>query len=83
VLRNRDISEPLYVKIAVDSQLVEALPVKGHGAPQMPERSEDVVRIQAAIRKLPLPFQEILMLREFEELPYQDVAMYLTVLRAP
>jgi DNA-directed RNA polymerase specialized sigma24 family protein len=37
----------------------------------MPERGEDVVRIRAAIRKPPLPFQEILMLREFEELSSQ------------
>ena len=56
---------------------------KGMTHLQMPERGEDVVRIRAAIRKSPLPFQEILMLREFEELSSQDVALCLTVLRAP
>jgi RNA polymerase sigma-70 factor (ECF subfamily) len=43
----------------------------------MPERDEDVERIRGAIRKLPLPFQKILILREFEELSYQDIAAVL------
>ena len=59
------------------SLLVEALPGNGCDPLQMPERDEDVERIRGAIRKLPLPFQKILMLREFEELSYQDIAAVL------
>ena len=68
---------PLYMEIATDSQLVETLPGNGRDALQMLERDEDVVRIRAAMRKLPLPFQEILVLREFEEHSYQEIAAIL------
>ena len=41
------------------------------------EGQEDVERVRTAIRKLPTAFQEIILLREFEELSYQDIARVL------
>lgn len=39
--------------------------------------NEDAERVQAAIAKLPLEFREIILLREFEELSYQEIAKVL------
>jgi len=39
--------------------------------------NEDAERVQSAIAKLPLEFREIILLREFEELSYQEIAKVL------
>ena len=44
------------------------------------EKEEDVQRVRSAIQELPSDFKEILILREFEELSYQEIA---TILRCP
>jgi len=46
-------------------------------AHQILEKEEDAVRVRAAISKLPSEFQEILVLREFEELSYREIAIVL------
>ena len=38
------------------------------------ESNENVQSVQAAIRSLPLPFREVILMREFEELSYQEIA---------
>jgi len=40
----------------------------------------EVARVREAIEKLPPDFREIIILREYEELPYQEIA---TILRCP
>jgi RNA polymerase sigma-70 factor (ECF subfamily) len=37
-------------------------------------RQEDVRLVHRALERLPLPFREVLVLRELEELPYRDIA---------
>jgi RNA polymerase sigma factor (sigma-70 family) len=44
------------------------------------ERAEDIDRIRAALRTLPLPFREVIVWCELEELPYVTVA---GILRCP
>ena len=41
------------------------------------EKEEDAVRVRTAISQLPSEFQEILVLREFEELSYREIAVVL------
>lgn len=38
----------------------------------------DVERVRAAIQQLPLGFREIILLREYEELSYQEIAVLLS-----
>ena len=37
-------------------------------------RIDDVRRVHAALAQLPVPYREVLVLRELEELPYRDIA---------
>ncbi|WP_296227804.1 RNA polymerase sigma factor [Ralstonia sp. UBA689] len=37
-------------------------------------RIDDVRRVQAALAQLPVPYREVIVLRELEDLPYRDIA---------
>jgi RNA polymerase sigma-70 factor, ECF subfamily len=74
--RNR----PRLVEVDADSHLAEGLVGEGYDAHQILESEQDVKRVRAAIEQLPPDFREILVLREFEELSYQEIA---TVLNCP
>lgn len=37
-------------------------------------RVDDVRRVQAALAQLPVPYREVIVLRELEDLPYRDIA---------
>ena len=37
-------------------------------------RIDDVRRVHAALAQLPVPYREVLVLRELEDLPYRDIA---------
>jgi RNA polymerase sigma-70 factor, ECF subfamily len=71
---------PQHVAMDGDDHLAEGLAGEGRDAHQMIESEQDTRRVRAAIERLPPDFREILVLREFEELSYQEIA---TVLRCP
>lgn len=74
--RNR----PQHVEVDAGSHTADRLVASGRDAHQILEGEEDVVRVRAAMKKLPAQFREILVLREFEDLSYQEIA---TVLNCP
>ncbi|RZU43059.1 sigma-70 family RNA polymerase sigma factor [Edaphobacter modestus] len=87
ILRNLWLNElrkhrtrPQLVEVDADSYLVEGLVGNMRDAHEILESEENASRIRGAISKLPSEFQEILVLREFEELSYQEIA---TVLNCP
>lgn len=61
-----------------DSEAAEAAGLDGHHAGDNPEtlllQHLENARVDAAIQKLPPIFREVLILRELEELPYEDIA---------
>jgi RNA polymerase sigma-70 factor, ECF subfamily len=67
---------PQLVVVDTDS-LFDGLTDNLPDAHKILEKEEDAIRVRAAISKLPSEFQEILILREFEELSYQEIAMVL------
>lgn len=68
---------PQLVEVDADSYLADRLPGSERNAQQILESEEDAKRVRTAIEKLPLDFREILVLREFEELSYQEIAAVL------
>jgi RNA polymerase sigma-70 factor (ECF subfamily) len=84
ILRNLWLNElrkrrkgPQLVDVDADSHLADGLVREGRDAYQMLESEEDTKRVRAAIDQLPPDFREILVLREFEELSYQEIAAVL------
>lgn len=84
ILRNLWLNElrkhrtrPQLVEVDSDSYLVEGLVGNMRDAHEILESAEDASRVRQAIDKLPSEFQEILVLREFEELSYQEIAKVL------
>ncbi|AXC13375.1 RNA polymerase sigma-54 factor RpoN [Acidisarcina polymorpha] len=73
-------SRPQLVEVDADAHLSDGLVGSNRGAQEILESEEDAKRVRAAIDKLPSEFQEILVLREFEELSYHEIA---TVLSCP
>lgn len=71
--RNR----PHLVEVDADSYLAEGLVMEKRDAHQILESEQDTRRVRAAIARLPFSFREILILREFEELSYQEIAAIL------
>jgi RNA polymerase sigma-70 factor (ECF subfamily) len=71
---------PQLVVVDTDSLFAEGLADNVPDAHTILEKEEDAIRVQAAISTLAPEFQEILVLREFEELSYQEIA---TVLHCP
>jgi RNA polymerase sigma-70 factor, ECF subfamily len=85
ILRNLWLNElrkrrtlPQLVEVDSDSYLADGLVGNMRDAHEILESEEDANRVRAAIGKLPSEFQEILVLREFEELSYREIAMVLT-----
>jgi RNA polymerase sigma-70 factor (ECF subfamily) len=84
ILRNLWLNElrrrrrrPQLVEVDADSHLAEGLVGKGYDAHQMLESEQNTRRVRAAIERLPPDFREILVLREFEEFSYQEIAAVL------
>ncbi len=69
-------TRPQIVDVDVDGDSRFSGGLKGdkRDAHEVLEREEDAVRVRAAIEKLPPEFQEVIVLREFEELSYQEIA---------
>ncbi|RIJ44546.1 RNA polymerase subunit sigma, partial [Maribellus luteus] len=42
-------------------------------------RIDDVRRVHAALAQLPVPYREVLVLRELEDLPYRDIVAVVDV----
>jgi RNA polymerase sigma-70 factor (ECF subfamily) len=85
ILRNLWLNElrkrrtrPQLVEVDSDSYLADGLVGNTRDAHEILESEEDANRVRAAIGKLPWEFQEILVLREFEELSYREIATVLT-----
>jgi RNA polymerase sigma factor (sigma-70 family) len=55
-------------------------PVEGHGPERDLDRGEAVGRVQSALDTLPARFREVLVLRELEDLPYEEISR---IVRAP
>lgn len=71
-------TRPQHVEIDAESYRAEILAGNMPDAHQILESQEDATRVRQAISKLPSEFQEILVLREFEELSYQEIASVLS-----
>ena len=67
-------SAPVFLTIEGKEVPAESLAGKELGAHEVLESNENVQSVQAAIRSLPLPFREVILMREFEELSYQEIA---------
>jgi RNA polymerase sigma-70 factor, ECF subfamily len=68
---------PQLLEVDADSHLADRLVANERDAQQILESEEDAKRVRAAIERLPVGFKEILTLREFEELSYQEIAAVL------
>ena len=66
-------AERTYVDDADDSMLEIAAPAADE-PPAVAQRKADRLEINRAIAALPIPFREVLVLREFEDLSYNDIA---------
>jgi RNA polymerase sigma-70 factor, ECF subfamily len=84
ILRNRWFTElrnrkrgPQLVQVDADNNIADELVGSERNAHQVLEGAEDVERVRAAEQKLPSQFREVLVLREFEELSYQEIAAVL------
>jgi RNA polymerase sigma-70 factor (ECF subfamily) len=84
ILRNQWFNElrrrrtgPKFIESEGDHDIVDGLPGNFADAQKLLEEQEDAVRIREAISRLPFDFQEVLILREFEELSYQEIASVL------
>lgn len=67
-------SDPQTVSTGLENGCVENLVNPGRDAYQIYESKLTVQRVRAAIEELPLEFREVILLREFEELSYQEIA---------
>ena len=63
--------------VDADNLTEDALISSEADAHQIFESEENVQRLRAAMQKLPYRFREILVLREFEELSYHEIAAVL------
>jgi RNA polymerase sigma-70 factor, ECF subfamily len=76
----RQRSGPAFVEVDAHIDMAEGLVGNMPNAQKILESHEDARRVRAAIAQLPEEFREVLILREFEELSYQEIA---TVLACP
>lgn len=67
-------SRPQLVEADDDNQVVDGLKTDGQDAYQILVGKENTRRIRTAIERMPPAFREILVLREFEELSYLEIA---------
>ncbi|WP_158792825.1 RNA polymerase sigma factor [Granulicella sp. L60] len=84
ILRNQWLNElrrrrrgPQFVVGDDDACIIDGLPSNFPDAQTQLEGEEDAIRVKTAIGKLPSEFQEVLILREFEELSYLEIASVL------
>ena len=84
ILRNQWFNElrrrrtgPQFLEPEGDHPVVDGLPGNFTDAQTLVEEQEEAVRIREAIGSLPFDFQEVLILREFEELSYKEIASVL------
>lgn len=73
-------NQPQQVESEDGIQEVEMLPSASPTAHALLEQQESTSRVRAAIAQLPQEFQEVLLLREYEDLSYRDMA---AVLKCP
>jgi len=85
ILRNQWLNQlrrrrtgPQFLETDGESPLIEGLPGNLPDAQTVLEGLEDAERVRMAIDKLPSEFQEVLILREFEELSYQEISSVLS-----
>lgn len=85
ILRNQWLNQlrrrrtgPQFLDSDGESPIVDGLPGNLPDAQSLLEGQEDVSRVRTAIDKLPPEFQEVLVLREFEELSYQEISSVLS-----
>jgi len=85
ILRNQWLNQlrrrrtgPQFLETDGESPLIEGLPGNLPDAQEVIEGLEEVERVRMAIDKLPSEFQEVLILREFEELSYQEISSVLS-----
>ena len=71
---------PRLVQDDKDGDMMDDLTGNSPDPHELLEKGEDIQRVRFAIEELSPEFREILLLREFEELSYQEIA---TVLRCP
>ncbi len=71
---------PTLVEIDEDGYSVDELAENTRNSLEILICNEDRERVRSAIHSLPVDFREIILLREFEELSYQEIA---TVLGCP
>jgi RNA polymerase sigma-70 factor, ECF subfamily len=70
-------SDPPIVPSEAESGCVENLVSPGKDSHEVYESKLEVQRVRTAIEQLPLEFREVILLREFEELSYQEIASLL------
>ena len=70
-------TDPKLLKDQEDGYLLDGLVGNMPDAHNLLEQQQDAELVRSAIRKLPSEFQEVLILREFEELSYQEIASVL------
>jgi RNA polymerase sigma-70 factor (ECF subfamily) len=67
-------SAPHIVEIDGEENAADGLVGNAKNSHEIFVSGEDTQRVRSAISKLPLEFKEIILLREFEELSYQEIA---------
>jgi RNA polymerase sigma-70 factor, ECF subfamily len=67
-------SAPHIVEIDGEENAADGLVGNSKNSHEIFVSGEDTERVRAAISKLPMEFREIILLREFEELSYQEIA---------
>jgi len=65
---------PQFIEVDAHAHIAEALVGNMPDAQEALETHEDARRVRAAIAQLPVDSREILILREFEELSYHEIA---------
>lgn len=68
---------PQIVEVDADEYVADTLAGNSPTAHEILESEEDAKHVRAAIEKLPPEFREIIVLREYEELSYQEIASVL------
>jgi RNA polymerase sigma-70 factor (ECF subfamily) len=70
-------SGPQFVDVDVEAGIVADLAAPTKNSHDFYVSKLEKEQVQAAIQKLPLEFREIILLREYEELSYQEIAIVL------
>lgn len=68
---------PQFADADGDNPAVDRLPSKASDVQEMMETNENALMVREAISQLPAEFREVIVLREFEGLSYQEIASVL------